>query len=747
MGFFIVTVLFLVIFFQLNKSLNRSAQIDLIVQDSFDLNTLSLDFFLHPSERSKQQWLEKHKILKEHLTKIISTNNQDQIYFGRLHRTHRDLINIFPWVSDNLIKNSSGAGHLNYSERFTNQILIKTHLIASTAKRLSELNKQKMFRSLKKLGALILSVGSLLFIVSILVSYYLQSSIIKSLKKLYETSKKITQGNLNVKTNITSHDELGHLSKTFDNMIESLKNTTVKKEKLENEIQSHKITLKKLQQSELKFRSMIEQMSDPVYICSPDRKIEYMNPSMTKLIGRNAVGEICYQVFHQSQKPCKLCAFDKIKKGITLESKNNLSLKQKKFRVTNMPMVNPTGLISKMSILRDITDFLKAVEEKKKAEQQLYEANKMEAIGNLAGGIAHDFNNILSSIIGFSEIALSSVKENPELHDDLLEINTAGKRAAELVKQILIFARKTDEEVKPIEIEPVATEAISLLKSTIPSNIEIIDHLNSNNIIIANETRIHQVFMNLCTNASHSMERKGGKLIISVADINLNYEMGSHLSLPSGNYVKIEISDTGMGIPHNIIDSIFEPYFSTKQIGKGTGLGLATVHGIVEKYSGKIQVASEYGKGTTFTIFLPGKRGQKSIAIDSYKNESFMGSEVILLVDDEKSITKMNRKFLENLGYTIIESNDSLEALTIFNKDPDYFDLIVSDMTMPNMTGDSLANEMLKTRPGLPIILCTGYSKIVSKEKALNMGIRAYIEKPIDTQKLSKIIREIFDTN
>lgn len=407
--------------------------------------------------------------------------------------------------------------------------------------------------------------------------------------------------------------------------------------------------------------------------------------------------------------------------------------------------VNAQGIKILEGFITDITKKKRAEQENKKLQNKLQQAQKLESIGNLAGGIAHDFNNILSSIIGFSEIALTSVDQGSELEDDIREIHKAGKRAAELVKQILIFARKSDETIHPVKIAPIAHESLKLLRSSIPSNIEIIESINSNLTIMGNETQIHQIFMNLCTNASQAMEKEGGKLNLSVIDTTMagHFFSGGKTLMP-GKYIKIKISDTGPGIPTDIIDSVFDPYFSTKEIGEGTGLGLATVHGIVEKYSGQITVKSKLKEGTTFKILIPAHQN-KSLPLVPIKGALPRGNESILLVDDETSITKMNKKLLESLGYKTMVTNSSLDALNMFKQNPNDFDIIITDMTMPHITGDKLAAEISKIKPGFPVILCTGYSKFISKKDAQKNGITAYIEKPIDKREFSITIRKALD--
>jgi PAS domain S-box-containing protein len=385
---------------------------------------------------------------------------------------------------------------------------------------------------------------------------------------------------------------------------------------------------------------------------------------------------------------------------------------------------------------QDITD-------KKKLETKLQQAQKMESIGTLAGGIAHDFNNILSSIIGFSELALGEAEKGTELEDNLQEVRMAGLRAKDLVKQILTFARQSDEAVKPIQVDIISKEVLKFIKSSIPSTIQINDKINSDSFIMGSPTQIHQVLMNLCTNAAYSMEENGGILEFSLNDIMID-RMIMISDLRRGEYIEIKVTDTGIGISPQYIHTIFEPYFTTKPVGEGTGMGLAVVHGIVEKYGGQITVNSTIGKGTCFTIYLPITKKRK-VHTHSEKKDLPVGTENILFVDDEASITKMGSKILEQLGYSVTTRTSSLKALELFRSKPNVFDLVVTDMTMPNMTGDKLAIELIKIRSDIPVILCTGYSKKISEETAAEIGIKKFVHKPMAKADLARTVRKLLD--
>ncbi len=330
------------------------------------------------------------------------------------------------------------------------------------------------------------------------------------------------------------------------------------------------------------------------------------------------------------------------------------------------------------------------IHERTRLEKKLFQSQKMGSIGTLAG-IAHDFNNILSSVIGFTELSLDEVEKGTHIEDNLQEVYTAGKRAKDLVRQILAFARQSEEELKPIQVDMIATEVLKFIRSSIPTTIEIKQTIESDSLIMGNATQVHQILMNLFTNAAHAMEDKGGILEFSLKDVVMDRGVNREkLDLKPGNYIEIKVSDTGTGIAPEIIGSIFDPYFTTKGPGEGTGMGLAMVHGIIESYGGKISVDSKPGQGTLFTIYLPVTRKRQEH--HPYQSETLpTGKERILFVDDEAPIAKMGGQALERLGYTVSIRTSSIEALELLRSKPNDFDLVITDMTMPNMTGDKLA--------------------------------------------------------
>jgi CheY-like chemotaxis protein/two-component sensor histidine kinase len=370
----------------------------------------------------------------------------------------------------------------------------------------------------------------------------------------------------------------------------------------------------------------------------------------------------------------------------------------------------------------------------------------MEAVGTLAGGIAHDFNNILQPMLGFCELLKEDLPPGTPEHVFVDGILDAAMRAKELVNQILSFSRQEDEEAGPIRLQPVIKEAMKLLRASIPKTIDIEQTIDPDcGIVMADPTQFYQIVMNLCTNAYHAMEEEGGTLNLALEQIHMDQRSPVFPEMPPGDYALLKISDTGAGIPRTVLDKIFDPYFTTKEKAKGTGLGLSIVQGIVKRCNGDIRIYSEPGKGTEIHVYLPimGKvEGNGKAGGDSRIQG---GSERILLVDDEKPVAMMIHQMLERLGYRVTTRIGSMEALETFQSNPNDFDLVITDLTMPHMTGIQLAGEMIRIRENIPIILCTGFSEQSSDDRLKAAGIRAKLAKPVITRALAETIREVLN--
>ncbi len=409
------------------------------------------------------------------------------------------------------------------------------------------------------------------------------------------------------------------------------------------------------------------------------------------------------------------------------------------------PIFQDAELFALGGISIDITERTIAQRQREQLELQLQQTQKMEALGTLAGGIAHDFNNILSAIIGYTEIVATGMDKSSENHDYLQRVLDAGERARSLVKQILAFSRQGEMEPKPVQVKLIVQEVLKLLRASLPATIEIIQQITTSGTVMADPTQLHQVMMNLGTNAGYAMGQKGGQLTVLLenVDLDLNFTR-QHQDMSPGPHIRLRVSDTGQGIDPALVDRIFDPFFTTKPKDEGTGMGLAVVHGIVNELGGTITVNSQPGRGASFDVYLPALESEPQTRVTDADTLP-VGKERILFVDDEVFQTDMLTHMLGLLGYSVQTCNDGNEALRLFEADPQAFDLVITDMIMPGMTGDALSRKMLAIRPQLPIILATGYSENISESQAKSMGIRAYALKPLVMEELARLIRNVLD--
>jgi signal transduction histidine kinase/CheY-like chemotaxis protein len=473
-------------------------------------------------------------------------------------------------------------------------------------------------------------------------------------------------------------------------------------------------------------------------------EILFMNKNMIKTFGRDMTGEICWEAFRGESEPCLHCPIDQLfdKNGPS----GDVHVWQAKNPKTDRWYINYDRVIEwidgrfvKLQIATDITDF-------KRMEEELRQSHKMESIGTLAGGIAHDFNNILSIILGNTELGLTDTPDGGPGKTNLQEIKTACLRAKEVVSQLLNFSRKTELTREPQNLSLLIEESVKLLRSSFPSNIRIIEKISrTSNLVLADATQIHQVIINLCTNAAQAMSEKGGKLEIHLKDINLETKRGGKFRrLIPGIYQELMIKDTGTGIDPKIYNKIFDPYFTTKEFGKGTGMGLAVVHGIIKNHNGSFFVDSLPGKGTSFSVFFPAVEKYETPARPAPPKKIMpKGSERILFVDDEKPIVEMTSEILQRLGYRVEGRTHPEEAIQEFKANPFSFDLVITDMTMPQTNGIELSKTLKKIRPDLPIIICTGHSSLLDVDMAKKAGISAHATKPVSMTEIATLIRDV----
>ncbi|MBU4316327.1 MAG: PAS domain S-box protein [Proteobacteria bacterium] len=519
------------------------------------------------------------------------------------------------------------------------------------------------------------------------------------------------------------------------------------------DITQRKKTEEKLRESEERFRRIAENAKDMIYrMVLPDGHYEYVSPASLDIFGYTPdefyeSPVLIQNIIHPDWTGYFQEQWANLQNGLMPPVYEYQAIHKsgeiRWIHQRNVLVKNDRGEpLAIEGIVTDVSQAKRAGEEKVKLEADLKQAHKMEALGTLAGGIAHDFNNILAAIIGFSELAREDSPESSRVREEIEEVIRAGKRARDLVKHILAFSRKTEQNRFPVKIQPLVEESLNLLRASIPSTIEIRQDLDPRcGNIMADPTQIHQVIMNLCTNAAQAMDERGGILEVTLRPEDL---ANIHVGEP-GPYIKLTVKDTGMGIDKDAMDKIFDPYFTTKPYGKGSGMGLAVVHGIVTAHQGLITVESTPGTGTAFHVFFPESSEVSRNEDMAAEIPPMKGVESILVVDDEKSIIDMTRHRLERLGYRVSARTDSLEALDLFRSSPEAFDLVITDQTMPKMTGEQLAEELLKIRKNIPIILCTGFSSKMNSQKATSMGIKAFLMKPVDSHELATSIRRVLD--
>jgi PAS domain S-box-containing protein len=512
----------------------------------------------------------------------------------------------------------------------------------------------------------------------------------------------------------------------------------------------------RLRRSEHQYQAIVESQHDAVCRWLPDTTLTFANSKYLELFASadepTLVGRPWIELvpdrerakFQQSLAPLLETATPVAREIATRGADGTV----RQIHWVDVPLVDGNGrCIEVQSVGRDITDLRQAEAEQKRLHLQLAHAQKMEAIGTLAGGIAHDFNNILGAIIGYTEMALDASPPHSTLAHDLDKVLKASQRAVALVKQILAFSRQSENERSALAPAIVLKEALQLLRPTLPTTIAIEEQIDdSTDTIQGDPVQFHQMVMNLCTNAFHAMEQSGGVLTIGLVNrVIQTEEIVECLDLKPGRYVELLVRDTGVGIAPEILNKIFEPYFTTKEMGKGTGMGLAIIHGIVTASRGCITCASEPGAGTTFRILLPAF-GPEDSGETERPVPAMTGRERVLFVDDEPLLASLGKTMLERLGYGVTVCTDSVEALSLFRNDPKRFDLVITDQTMPGMTGMELAAQMLQIRPEVAVILCTGYSSLVSEDKALALGIRGFAFKPLTQKEISILIRRVLDS-
>ncbi len=566
-----------------------------------------------------------------------------------------------------------------------------------------------------------------------------------------ERKNKIHLGTVGVIRDITKRKVLeNHLRKSKEKLekrvAERTRELMEKNRALEAEIVLRERAEQTVRKTKKQWEEIFEAVGHMAVVIDNHHNIIAANRSAVKQIGRSKkelIGAKCHDIFHGSTLPYMDCPLERrTPKSRFTSDEMILETLDKTYICSTTPVFEGNDNVTKfIHIFTDIT-------RRTVLEKELIQAHKMEAIGTLAGGIAHDFNNILSALIGFSQLALRNTEKGSLMEEDLTEVLNCGLRAKELVRQILTFARQSDETYTYIHLDYIVKEVAKFLRSTIPTSIDLRTNIQSTSVVFANATQIHQVLMNLCTNSAHAMKSDGGVLEISLTDERMETtDTKSIQNFEPGHYVKLEVRDSGTGITPKVVEKMFEPYFTTKEQGEGTGMGLAVVQGIVKDIGGTINVKTAPGQGTAFTVLIPVADTKHTDPEEKEITYSENGSENILLVDDEPPITRVGKRILEKAGYEVVIANRPCDALDRFKENPQRFDLVMTDLTMPGMTGDKLIKKILDIRPDIPVVLCSGYqNKNIIDAEMKNLW-RAFLQKPIEQEVLIKTVRKVLDEN
>jgi PAS domain S-box-containing protein len=581
--------------------------------------------------------------------------------------------------------------------------------------------------------------------------YLFNMFISANLKKLIDGTIQIGDGNLDWRIKSSFDDEFGKLSIAFNDMAGKIAES-----KREILLQAEELTLKNIQlrQEEKRAQNYLDVAGAMMAALNANGEITLINKQACNILNiseEEALGKNWFDCFLPKEIKEEIKGiFDKLMAGGEIETveyyENPVLTSDGKERIIafhNTLVTNDQGVIEGVFFSgEDITLQKQAEAEQERLKEQLRQVQKMEAVGTMAGGIAHDFNNILTAILGYAEFIKNDLPESSQAQDDIDQILKAGYRAKELVGQILAFSRKKEMELLPIHPQVIIKETMKLLRSTTPTTVSIILSISEDcGMIKADPTGLHQILINLFTNAVHAIEEKG-EVTVSLQEVNLTtLSLAFKPELSPGTYVRLSISDSGTGMDQGTLDRIFDPFFTTKEVGKGTGMGLSVVYGIVESHGGLIDVKSDLGRGSTFNIYFPKIEDVEFVEAET-TTQLKTGTERILFIDDEESILKIGKRILEKLGYEITPEISSVKALEIFQSNPDQFDLIITDHSMPDMSGIELTAEILKTRPDMRFIVCSGHNSKVSTENYRKKGITVFVNKPYDEKILSNAVRE-----
>ena len=733
-----------------------------IIKETAELKVIEDEYLLHPEERAKQQWQMKYGSLTDLIKKLKFKNSENAVLFNIISTNHKRIKKIFLEVADlyenNKTKEKSRSS-LDYElkDRLISILLESSQKMVSASFNLHSNIERKLIKIQQKIGRLVLIILFPLFLIIILDFYFIRKRISQSIRKLEEGVNIAGGGNLDYKIKIDKEDEFGELANTFNEMTDKLKKSTTSIEKLNWEILNRKKTEEELKEKEEELNLILNSPSIMIFYKDLEGRYLFVNKAFAKALGRSKdeiVGKKCSDLFSKEIAD-QLSKHDEelIKSGkseLRTIEKYETSKGIRWANVMKVPLYDKRrDTVTIVGFAEDITEQKNLEEENKKLEAQLFQAQKMEAVGRLTGGIAHDFNNMLTIILGYSDFIVSKIKDSDFIYQPLQEMKKAALRSAELTQKLLAFSRQQIINPKRINLNEELSEMEKLLKRVIGEDIEL-KLMLSDNIwyTFLDSSQINQIVLNMAVNSRDAMP-EGGILTIETANVTIDdYYCNHHVGFIPGDYIMLAISDTGIGMDKETQAHIFEPFFTTKQTGKGTGLGLSTVYGIVKQNKGYINCYSEPNKGTTFKIYFPRFIGKKEKVSSTVEITNICsGNETILLVEDEDIVRGFAKDILKQFGYNVLVASNPKDAINICKQYNDDIHLLLTDVVMPDMNGKKLYESISTIRPDIRILYMSGYTANAIAHRGILEKGTPFIHKPFTMNSLAKKVREVLDSN